>query len=80
MLNVLVQVVDITSDREASAQKPADQIPSLTVDDALSTPFVALGTHDEIAQHIRAMRRRWGLSYFVVRDAEAFAPVIARLR
>jgi hypothetical protein len=48
--------------------------------DALSTPFLCLGTHAEIADHLQACRERWGFSSFSVREAEAFAPVMARLR
>ena len=79
-LNVLVQVVEATDDRLTAAARLAATVEDLSIDDALATPFLALGTHDEIAVHMRAARDRWGISYFVVRDAEAFAPVIERLR
>ena len=79
-LNVLVQRVDITDDRPAAAAAIADRVEDLTVDDALATPFLALGTHDEIAEHVRSAGERWGISYFVVREADEFAPVIERLR
>ena len=49
-------------------------------DDALTTPFLALGTHDEIAEHLLACRQRWGISNFTVRSIEDMAPVIDRLR
>jgi probable F420-dependent oxidoreductase len=79
-LNVLVQAVQVTDDRTAAAAALADQVEDLTVEDALATPFLALGTHDEIAEHVRSAEARWGITYFVVREAEAFAPVIDRLR
>ena len=79
-LNVLVQVVDVTEDRQAAASRLAGQIEGLTVADALATPFLALGTHEEIAEHLRQAEARWGIGYYVVRDAEQFAPVIERLR
>ncbi len=79
-LNVLVQAVQVTEDRTAAAAALAEQVEDLTVEDALATPFLALGTHDEIAEHVRSADERWGISYFVVREAEAFAPVIDRLR
>ena len=79
-LNALVQAVVITDDRRAAAGELAGQVPGLTVDDALLTPFLALGTHDEIATHLRACGERWGITYFTVRDIDAFAPVIQRLR
>jgi hypothetical protein len=77
---VLVQAVVITDDRQRVAHKLASQIPGLRSDDALVTPFLALGTHDEMAQHLLMCRDRWGISYFSVRDIGAFAPVIERLR
>ena len=79
-LNVLVQVVDVTTDRRAAAAAIADRVDDLTVEAALATPFLALGTHDEIAEQLGVTEDRWGISYFVVREAEAFAPVIDRIR
>ena len=75
-----MQVVDVTDDRRAAAAVLATQVAGLTVDDALATPFLALGTHDEIAAHLIACRERWGISYYSVRSIEAFTPVIERLR
>lgn len=79
-LNALVQVVEITEDRRAAAEALVAQVEGLSVDDALTSPFLALGTADEIAAHLVACRERWGISYFSVRDIAAFAPVIERLR
>ena len=78
-LHALVQSVIITDDREAVAAKLVHrgQIPSAQI--ALTTPFLAIGTHAEIADHLRACRDRWGISYFSVRTVESFAPVIAHL-
>ena len=79
-LNVLVQAVVVTDDRRKAAAQVASRVLGLSVDDALSAPFLAIGTHDEIADHLVACRDRWGISYFSVRDIDAFAPVIERLR
>jgi len=79
-LNALVQVVQITDDRDAAIQELLAELPSLTVADASATPFVAFGTHDEIAAHLLRCRERWGISYFSVRAIEDFQPVIERLR
>jgi len=79
-LNALVQAVVITDDRLAAAEGFCAEVPTLSIDDALSTPFLALGTHDEIAAHLLECRRRWGISYFAVRSIADFAPVIERLR
>jgi probable F420-dependent oxidoreductase len=79
-LNVLVQAVVVTDDRREAAHALLSEAPGLLLDHALVTPFLALGSHDEIAQHLVACRDRWGISYFSVRDIDAFAPVIERLR
>ena len=79
-LNVLVQAVVITGDRRAAAEEQAKRSRGgLSVEDALATPFLALGTHDGIAEHLLVCRERWGISYFSVRDISNFAPVIQRL-
>ena len=74
-LNALVQRVVVTHDREGAARELVQR-----VEDALDTPFLAIGTHDEITAHLLQCRERWGISYFSVRELEAFAPVIDRLR
>lgn len=79
-LNALVQAVIVTDDRRAAADALVGSIQGLTVDDALATPFLALGTQDEIVAHLRRCRERWGISYYVVRELELFAPIIERLR
>jgi probable F420-dependent oxidoreductase len=79
-LNALVQIVTVTDDRRAAAEELATEIPTLAVEDALTTPFLALGTHDEIAAHLLECRRRWGITNFSVRTIDDFQPVIERLR
>jgi len=80
-LNALVQAIVITVDRRGAAEAYAERSKgALSVEDALSTPFLAFGTHDEIAQHLLDCRDRWGISYFSVRDIASFTPVIDRLR
>jgi len=78
-LNALVQAVVVTDDRRMAAEELSAEVPGLDVDHALSTPFLAIGTHDEIAAHLLACRERWGISYYVVRDVDSFAPVIDAL-
>ncbi len=51
----------------------------MTVEDILSTPFLCIGTHREIADHLVTCRERWGISYFSVRDIDGFSPVLEHL-
>jgi probable F420-dependent oxidoreductase len=79
-LHALVQAVIVTDDREAAAANIARNGWTQTPEDALNTPFLAIGTPTEIADHLRACRSRWGIGYFTVRDIESFASVIEHLR
>jgi len=79
-LHALVQAVVVTDDRQGVAQAIAAGAEGLEAADALVTPFLAIGTHEEITYHLLECRLRFGISYFSVRDAEAFAPVIERIR
>jgi len=80
-LNALIQRVIVTDDRGKAAEELARQWPPLTPQDVLRSPFVLLGTVDEIAESLRERRERWGISYYVVFEPmmEVFAPVVARL-
>lgn len=74
--NALVQVVDVTDDGEAATERLLERVDGLTPDDAAEIPYVLIGTVDEIVAKIERCRRRWGISYFVVRALDEFAPVI----
>ena len=79
-LNALVQRIVVTDDRDGAIDQLLADIPTLSFDDAAATPFLAFGTHDEIAAHLLRCRERWGISYFSVRSIDDFQPVIERLR
>jgi len=80
-LSALVQRVIVTDDRWTAAADLARQWLPLTPADVLDSPFVLLGTPDEIVECLQRRRERWGISYYVVMAPalEAFAPVVARL-
>lgn len=78
-LHALVQAVVPTEERTVVARDLGARL-AMRPDDVLVTPFLCLGTHEEMARHLLACRTRWGISYFTVRDIEAFAPVMALVR
>ncbi len=78
-LQALVQSVVITDDRERALHEFLERAPSLSMDDAAATPYLAIGTVDEIAEQFVANNRRWGLSYLTVREPE-LGPIIRRVR
>lgn len=82
-IDMLVQRVEITDDREAAAAKlAADLDGTLTPEQALETPYLLLGTPEEIAEQIRARRERWGIDAVTVHHwaYEEMAKVIATMR
>jgi len=80
-LSALLQRVIVTDDRRAAAEELCRRWTALSVDDVLGSPFVLLGTVDEIEADLLARRGRWGLSYYVVQEpwADALTPLVARL-
>ncbi len=88
-LSVLVQHVQVTTDRRAAATELGERF-ELSTDAVLDSPFVLIGTTDEIADDLRARRERFGIRTWVVfgdratglgdQRLDALAPVIDQLR
>lgn len=78
-LNALVQVATITDDRDTVLADLCADIAGLSVHHASKIPYVLVGTVDQIVDQLHAARARWGISYFVVRALDVFAPVIQAL-
>ncbi|NIH87169.1 TIGR03621 family F420-dependent LLM class oxidoreductase [Amycolatopsis granulosa] len=83
--NMLIQQVVVADDpSEALEQAWGDVPPALrrSVDELVSAPQILAGTVEQIAAKVRAMRDRFGFTYFTVFEPflEEFAPVIALLR
>lgn len=92
-LNWTITAVIVTDDRERTAAMALDAIdkglhPNLKVDvrlsaeELLESPYVAIGTHEQIAEQVRRVRQLTSMSYVGVfpTQMEAFAPVIPLLR
>jgi len=80
-LNALVQRVVVTDDRRRAAEELTSRWTQLTPDEILQTPYVLIGTVDQMVEDLRARRQRWGFSYYTISEPylDAFAPVVARL-
>ncbi|SIS21153.1 LLM class F420-dependent oxidoreductase [Williamsia sterculiae] len=92
-LNWTIATIVVTDDREATAEMALAALDNgyppnievdakLSVEDVLSSPYLAFGSFEEIAEQIREVRRRTTMSYVGVfpTQMEAFAPVIPLLR
>jgi probable F420-dependent oxidoreductase len=81
--HLLVQMVIETNDRRGTAQGMIDRFGvGMTLDDMLKTPFLLIGTVEEMAEQLIRCRERYGFSYITVHEPsiDAFAPVIEQLR
>ncbi len=86
-LNALIQVVEVTADRRSAAQQLHDRWGDLAVDELLDSPFLLLGTYEQMADQLRERRERFGISYWVTfasrphstQDAATLGPVIERV-
>ncbi|GAC70942.1 LLM class F420-dependent oxidoreductase [Gordonia soli] len=92
-LNWTIATIVITDDREATAEMALKALEQgyppniahdtqLTVEDILSSPYLAIGSFEQIADQIREVRRRTSMSYVGVfpTQMDAFAPVIQILK
>lgn len=69
-LNALIQYVVVTDDRHAAAADFAAQF-DVTPEFVLASPFVLLGTHEQMAETLVARQQRFGVSYWTVFDGFA---------
>jgi len=80
-LNALVQRVVVTDDRRKAAEELARRWEQLNPEEILESPYVLIGTIEQITEDLRERRGRWGISYYVIFEPyiDAFASVVARL-
>ena len=79
-LHALIQAVVVSDQRVAAAEQLAARF-GVARELLLESPYVLVGTVDEICASLRERRERYGISYLTVfdRDLETFAPVVGRL-
>jgi probable F420-dependent oxidoreductase len=79
-LNVRSFVMNVTDSRIAVAENLASMV-GFTDEAVLASPFVLVGTTNQIIDDLQARRERWGFSYVIVGpdEVEAFAPVVEEL-
>ncbi len=86
-IQIVVPFVVPTDDRAGTARAIADSLPAddasidLSAETVLASPYVLIGTEDQICDTLVERRERWGLSYYVFNDnsIDAVAPIVARL-
>lgn len=80
-INALLQRVIVTPNPRAAAEELTRQWNQLSREDILQTPYLLIGTIEQMVEDLLARRERWDISYYRVPDAylDEFAPVVARL-
>lgn len=80
-LNALLQQVVVTEDRHGAAEDLASRWLQLSAEEFLATPYLLIGTIDQMVADLQERRQRWGISYYLIHEPyiDAFAPVVARL-
>jgi probable F420-dependent oxidoreductase len=68
VIEALVQVVDVTQDRGAAIQQISSRLPGASADDLAGTPFVLIGTYEQMAAQLRAQAGEFGITSYVIRE------------
>ena len=81
-LEALVQRVIVTDDRRGAAAELVTRWSQLSIEDVLESPYVLIGTAEQLVEQLRARRERWGIASYVIFEpsVDAFAPVVAELQ
>ncbi|HEV2100800.1 MAG TPA: LLM class F420-dependent oxidoreductase, partial [Stellaceae bacterium] len=80
-LNLLIQRVVVVEDRKRAAEELAGHWQQLNPEEFLETPHLLIGTVEQMIEQLRAVRQRWGFSYFTIFEPylSTLAPVVAEL-
>ncbi|OBB74167.1 F420-dependent oxidoreductase [Mycobacterium sp. 852014-52144_SCH5372336] len=66
-LNVLIQAVVVTDEAPRAAEQLASTF-GVSPERLLTSPFVLIGTHEQMAEQLTERRRRFGVSYWTAFD------------
>lgn len=67
-LEALVQVVTVTDDRDAALAEVGAEIPSASATDLAGTPFLLIGSYEQMAAQLRRQAAELGITSYVVRE------------
>jgi probable F420-dependent oxidoreductase len=90
-LRVTIRDLHVTPDRRARARELLNtwaaapgmaNVDQLTEEDVLESPFVAIGTPEQIAEQFERGRERWGFAFLEIynSDFEVVGPVLEKLK
>jgi probable F420-dependent oxidoreductase len=76
--SALVQLVDIGADAGDRMAATAERF-EIAADQVEDTPFLLVGSVEQVVDKLERLRDDVGISHYVIRDAESFAPVVDTL-
>lgn len=76
--SALIQVLHVGPGADEAIVAMAERF-ATTPELLAETPFMLMGTVEQVVDKVGRLRESLGISHFVVRDAEQFAPVVAAL-
>jgi alkanesulfonate monooxygenase SsuD/methylene tetrahydromethanopterin reductase-like flavin-dependent oxidoreductase (luciferase family) len=68
VIEALVQAVIATSDRAASIAEISAKIPGASPEDIAHTPFLLIGSYEEMADQLLTQAEELGIASYVVRE------------
>ncbi|MGH3390703.1 MAG: LLM class flavin-dependent oxidoreductase [Actinomadura sp.] len=68
ILEALVQSVRVTGDRAAVVEEISAKIPGAAAEDVAHTPFLLIGSHEEMAAQLLRQSEELGITSYVVRE------------
>jgi probable F420-dependent oxidoreductase len=68
VVEALVQMVTVTENRAASIQEISGRIRGASADDVARTPFLLIGSYEQMAAQLLAQAEEFGISSYVVRE------------
>jgi probable F420-dependent oxidoreductase len=77
-MSALVQLVEIGANAGDQIAATAGRF-EISADQVEHTPFLLIGSVEQIIDKLERLRNDVGISHYVIRDAQAFAPVVAAL-
>jgi probable F420-dependent oxidoreductase len=69
VVEALVQAVTVTEDRASSITQISGRITGASAEDVARTPFLLVGTYEEMAAQLLAQAEEFGITRYVVREA-----------
>jgi probable F420-dependent oxidoreductase len=67
-IEALVQMVTVTGDRASSIEEVSRRIPGASSEDIARTPFLLIGTYEQMAAQLFAQAEEFDISSYVVRE------------